>query len=68
MTVRGALLQQKQEHDLRRQDHYIERNANIYGGDSQFIWIVIGLLRAGRSFFVKLQLMVQGLFGYIYFG
>ena len=67
MTVRDALLQQKKELDLRRQDRYIERTAEIQEGDSRLIRIVIGPRRAGKSFFVTRHLMAQGPFGYVNF-
>jgi hypothetical protein len=67
MTVRDALLQQKQELDLRRQERYIERTAKMRDGDSRLIRIVIGPRRAGKSFFVTRYLMAQGPFGYVNF-
>ena len=67
MTVRDALLQQKQELTLRRQELYIERTAEIQDGDSHLIRIVIGPRRAGKSFFVTRHLMKQGPFGYVNF-
>lgn len=67
MTVRDALLQQKQELTLRRQELYIERTAEIRDGDSHLIRIVIGPRRAGKSFFVTRHLMKQGPFGYVNF-
>ncbi len=67
MTVRDALLQQKQELDLRRQEHYIERTAEMRNGNNRLIRIVIGPRRAGKSFFVTRYLMAQGPFGYVNF-
>ena len=67
MTVRDALLQQKRELDLRRQEQYIERTAVIHDGNSRLIRIVIGPRRAGKSFFVTRYLMEQGPFGYVNF-
>jgi predicted AAA+ superfamily ATPase len=67
MTVRDALLKQKQELDLRRQEHYIERTAEMRDGNNRLIRIVIGPRRAGKSFFVTRYLMGQGLFGYVNF-
>ncbi|MDO8874020.1 MAG: ATP-binding protein [Methanoregula sp.] len=67
MTVRDALLKQKQELELRRQEHYIERTAEMRDGNSHLIRIVIGPRRAGKSFFVTRYLMTQGHFGYVNF-
>jgi len=67
MTVRDALLQQKRELDLRRQEPYIERTVQIPGGNSRLIRIVIGPRRAGKSFFITRHLMAQGTFGYVNF-
>lgn len=67
MTVRDALLKQKQELDLRRQEHYIERTAKMRDGNNRLIRIVIGPRRAGKSFFVTRYLMAQGPFGYVNF-
>jgi len=67
MTVRDALLEQKRELDLRRQQPYIERTAQIRDGKSRLIRIVIGPRRAGKSFFVTRHLMAQGTFGYVNF-
>ena len=67
MTVRDALLQQKQELDLRRQEQYVERTVTMRDGDSRLIRIVIGPRRAGKSFFVTRYLMAQGPFGYVNF-
>jgi len=67
MTVRDAILQQKQELELRRQEQYIERTAEIRDDDSHLIRIVIGPRRAGKSFFVTRYLMKKGLFGYVNF-
>ena len=67
MTVRDALLEQKRELDLRRQEPYIERTAQIRDGKSRLIRIVIGPRRAGKSFFVTRHLMAQGTFGYVNF-
>ena len=67
MTVRDALLQQKRELDLRRQESYVERTAKIREGNSQLVRIVIGPRRAGKSFFITRHLMAQGLFGYVNF-
>ena len=67
MTVRDALLQQKRELDLRRQEPYIERTAEIHKGNSRLVRIVIGPRRAGKSFFITRYLMEQGPFGYVNF-
>lgn len=68
MTIRDALLQQKQELDLRRQERYIERTAEIRDTTgSHLIQIVIGPRRAGKSFFVTRYLMSKGVFGYVNF-
>ena len=67
MTTRDALLQQKRELDLRRQEPYIERTAEIHDGNSRLIRIVIGPRRAGKSFFVTRHLMASGPFGYVNF-
>jgi predicted AAA+ superfamily ATPase len=67
MTVRDALVEQKRELDLRRQEPYIERTVEIHEGDSQLIRMVIGPRRAGKSFFVTRHLMAHGTFGYINF-
>ncbi|MFA5331421.1 MAG: ATP-binding protein [Methanoregula sp.] len=67
MTVRDALLQQKRELDLRRQEPYIERTAKIREGDSRLVRIVIGPRRAGKSFFITRHLLKQGPFGYVNF-
>jgi len=67
MTVRDALLKQKQELDLRRQEHYIERTSEIRDGNNRLIRIVIGPRRAGKSFFVTRYLTAQGPFGYVNF-
>ena len=67
MTVRDALVEQKRELDLRRQEPYVERTAEIHEGDSRLIRMVIGPRRAGKSFFVTRHLMAQGTFGYVNF-
>ncbi len=67
MTVRDALVEQKRELDLRRQEPYIERTVEIHKGDSRLIRMVIGPRRAGKSFFVTRHLMAQGTFGYVNF-
>lgn len=67
MTVRDALLQQKHELDLRRQERYIGRTATIRDGDGRLIRIVIGPRRAGKSFFVTRYLMERGPFAYVNF-
>ena len=67
MTVRDALVEQKRELDLRRQEPYIERTAEIHEGNSRLIRMVIGPRRAGKSFFVTRHLMAQGTFGYVNF-
>jgi len=67
MTVRDALVEQKRELDLRRQEPYIERTAEIHEGNSRLIRMVIGPHRAGKSFFVTRHLMAQGTFGYVNF-
>jgi predicted AAA+ superfamily ATPase len=67
MTIRDALLQQKQELVLRRQEHYIERSVTIRDGNSRLIRIIIGPRRAGKSFFMTRYLMAQGSFGYVNF-
>ena len=67
MTVRDALLWQKQELGLRKKERYIERTAEIRHGGSQLIRIVIGPRRAGKSFFVMRYLMAKGSFGYVNF-
>ncbi|MDP2797851.1 MAG: AAA family ATPase [Methanoregula sp.] len=67
MTVKDALLKQKQELDLRRQEHYIERTAEMQDGNNRLIRIVIGPRRAGKSFFVTRYLMAQDPFGYVNF-
>lgn len=67
MTVRDALLQQKRELELRRQEPYIERTAKIRDGNSRLVRIVIGPRRAGKSFFITRHLMAQGPFGYVNF-
>ena len=67
MTVRDALVEQKREWDLRKQEPYIERTAEIHEGNSRLIRMVIGPRRAGKSFFVTRHLMAQGTFGYVNF-
>jgi predicted AAA+ superfamily ATPase len=67
MTVRDALLQQKRELELRRQEPYIERTVEIHEGNSRLVRIVIGPRRAGKSFFITRHLMAQGPFGYVNF-
>ena len=67
MTVRDALLQQKRELELRRQEPYIERTVEIREGNSRLVRIVIGPRRAGKSFFITRHLMAQGPFGYVNF-
>jgi predicted AAA+ superfamily ATPase len=67
MTVRDALLKQKQELDLRKKEHYIERTAEMRDGNSRLIRIVIGPRRAGKSFFITRYMMAQGPFGYVNF-
>ena len=67
MTVKDALLKQKQELGLRKKEHYIERTAEMRGGNNRLIRILIGPRRAGKSFFVTRFLMAQGPFGYVNF-
>ena len=67
MTVRDALVEQKRELDLRRQEPYIERTAEIRDDNSRLIRMVIGPRRAGKSFFVTRHLMAKGPFGYVNF-
>jgi hypothetical protein len=67
MTVHDALLQQKRELELRREEPYIERTADMRNGNSRLIRIVIGPRRAGKSFFVTRHLMAKGSFGYANF-
>ena len=67
MTVRDALVEQKRELDLRRQELYIERTAEIHEDNSRLIRMVIGPRRAGKSFFVTRHLMAKGPFGYVNF-
>ena len=67
MTVRDALLQQKRELELRKKEPYIERTAELRGGNSRLIRIVLGPRRAGKSFFLTRHLMAWGQFGYVNF-
>ena len=67
MTVRDALLQQKRELELRGQEPYIERTAELREGNSRLVRIVIGPRRAGKSFFITRHLLKQGPFGYVNF-
>ena len=67
MTIRDALVEQKRELDLRRQELYIERTAEIRDDNSRLIRMVIGPRRAGKSFFVTRHLMAKGPFGYVNF-
>ena len=67
MTVNDALLRQKQELDLRKKEHYIERTSVMRDGNNRLIRIVIGPRRAGKSFFVTRYLMAQSPFGYVNF-
>ena len=41
MTVKDALLKQKQELDIRKEEHYIERTADLRDGNNRLIRIVI---------------------------
>lgn len=67
MTVRDALILQKRELELRRQEPYIDRTTEITPGNNGLIRIVIGPRRAGKSFFITRHLMTQGQFGYVNF-
>ena len=63
--LQDALLEQKRELDLRRQEVYIERTTKIRDRNSRFIRIVIGPRRAGKSFFCDPAPDGTGSFEYI---
>lgn len=67
MTVGDALIEQKRELELRKNEPYVERTAQIPDGDSRLIRIVIGPRRAGKSFFLTRYLLAKGSFGYVNF-
>jgi len=67
MSVRDALIRQKRELELRRQENYTDRTAVFRAGDDHLIRIVIGPRRAGKSTFITRHLMENGPFTYINF-
>jgi hypothetical protein len=67
MKIKDVILQQKGELNLRIQEPYIPRNAEIKNPQSKLIKIVIGPRRAGKSFFITRFLMERGIFGYVNF-
>ena len=67
MTLRDAILLQKRELELRMQEKYVPRDANLPGEENRLIKVIIGPRRAGKSFFAVHSLMDKGQFGYVNF-
>ncbi|MBN1167834.1 MAG: ATP-binding protein [Methanospirillaceae archaeon] len=67
MKIKDVILQQKTELNLRIQEPFIPRTAEIKNPQSKLIKIVIGPRRAGKSFFITRFLIERGIFGYVNF-
>lgn len=67
MKIKDVILLQKGELNLRIQERYIPRTAEIKNSQSKLIKIIIGPRRAGKSFFLTRFLLERGTFGYVNF-
>ena len=67
MTLRDAILLQKRELELRKQEKYVPRDLNLPGEENRLIKVIIGPRRAGKSFFTIHWLIGREPFGYVNF-
>lgn len=67
MTLRDAILLQKRELEIRKQEKYVPRDLDLPGEENKLIKVIIGPRRAGKSFFIIHSLIGREPFGYVNF-